>query len=481
MTTSLREGAIAERLAERLAERMSETLAAETANSGELVSVTLPLPLPLSSMDPVTLFEAAVETDERILWEQPSRGLSMVAVGVAAQITAEGPNRFENVATAWRKISAAAVAPDPGACPVRAPVSLGGFSFSAGDGATGNGRESAWGDFPEALLTVPRLLFVSQDDSSWLIASAISGEQSGPQSAADELTTVLARAEAGRDGASAPATLTLSEAITASEWKRAVASIIGEIESTELRKLVLARHVHANSDRPLQIGAALRRLRSRYQRCTTFAFARGESCFIGATPERLVRLDDRTVRIDCLAGTAARGASKAEDAALGKALLADEKERSEHALVVEALRESLAPISTALSIPERPRLLAMANVQHLHTPVEATLAADEDVLGLAARLHPTPAAGGVPQRMACDLIGSYEPFDRGWYAGPVGWTDVRGDGEFVVAIRSALLRGRDAHLYAGCGIVAGSDPGREYEESRMKLEPMLWAMNGANG
>ncbi len=474
MTTSLREDAIAERLAERL----KEAFAAETANTGELVSVTLPLPLPLplSSMDPVTLFEAAVETDERILWEQPSRGSSMVAVGVAAQITAEGPNRFETVATAWRKISAAAVASNPGACPVRAPVGFGGFAF-----ATGNGRESAWGDFPEALLTVPRLLFVSQDDSSWLIASTIRDEHSDPQSAADELTTLLARAEAGSNGASAPATLTLSEAMAASEWKRAVASIIDEIESTELRKLVLARHVQASSDRPLHMGAALRRLRSRYQGCTTFAFARGESCFVGATPERLVRLDDRTVRVDCLAGTAARGASETEDTALGEALLADEKERSEHALVVEALRESLAPISTALSIPERPRLLAMANVQHLHTPVEATLAADEDVLGLAARLHPTPAAGGVPQRMACDLIGSYEPFDRGWYAGPVGWTDARGDGEFAVAIRSALLRGRDAHLYAGCGIVAGSDPGSEYEESRMKLEPMLWAMNGANG
>ena len=467
MTTSLQEGTITERL--------KEALAAETASAGELVSVTLPL----HRIDPVAIFEAAVETDERILWEQPSRESSMVAVGVAAQITAEGPNRFEDVATAWRKISAAAVATDPGACPVRAPVALGGFSFSTHDLATSNGRESAWGDFPEALLTVPRLLFVSQGDSSWLIASTTIGERSGPQSAADELATILARIEAGSNSASATTNLALSETMTASEWKHAVAAIIDEIESTELRKLVLARHVHASSDRPFQIGAALRRLRSRYQRCTTFAFARGESCFIGATPERLVRLDDRTVRVDCLAGTAARGANGAEDAALGEALLEDKKERGEHALVVEALRESLAPISTALSIPERPRLLAMANVQHLHTPVEATLADGEDVLGLAARLHPTPAAGGVPQRMACDLIASYEPFDRGWYAGPVGWTDARGDGEFVVAIRSALLRARDAHLYAGCGIVAGSDPGREYEESRMKLEPMLWAINGA--
>ncbi|MCH8026477.1 MAG: isochorismate synthase, partial [Chloroflexi bacterium] len=421
MTTSLQEGAIAE----RLMNAFKEAFAAETANSGELVSVTLPLP----RVDPVTLFEAAVETDERTLWEQPSRGSSMVAVGVAAQITAEGPNRFEDVATAWRRMAAAAVASDPGACPVRAPVGLGGFAFAAG-----NGRESAWGDFPEALLMVPRLLFVSQGDLSWLIASTISGEHSDPQSVTDELSTLLARAEAGSNTTSAATRLTLTEAMNASEWKSAVAAIVNEIESTELRKLVLARHVHASSDRPLRVGAALRRLRSRYQSCTTFAFARGESCFIGATPERLVRLDDRTVRIDCLAGTAARGANETEDAALGEALLADKKERSEHALVVEALRETLAPISTALSIPARPRLLAMANVQHLHTPVQATLADGQDVLGLTARLHPTPAAGGVPQRMACDLIGSYEPFDRGWYAGPVGWTAARGEGEFSVAI-----------------------------------------------
>jgi isochorismate synthase len=224
----------------------------------------------------------------------------------------------------------------------------------------------------------------------------------------------------------------------------------------------------------------LRRLKDRYAACTTFAFARDDSCFIGSTPERLVRLDGRAVRANCVAGSAPRGATEDEDRALGKALLYDKKEQHEHALVVSALREALAPYCADLNVPEEPNLLKMPNVQHLHTPVDGVLRDDLHVLDLVACLHPSPAVGGVPQELTSARIESYEPFDRGWYAGPVGWFDSSGDGEFVVAIRSALLREQDVHLYAGCGIVEGSDPEREYAESQLKLEPILWAMSGSD-
>src|SRR5262249_44613983 len=188
--------------------------------------------------------------------------------------------------------------------------------------------------------------------------------------------------------------------------------------------------------------------------------------------------DGRTVRTDCLAGSTRRGANHDEDRALGEALLADRKERHEHALVVRALHDALVPFCPHLSAPETPTLLCMPNVQHLYTPLEGVIQRECNILTLVEKFHPPPACGGFPQEAALSLLRRYEPFDRRWYAGPIGWIDSRGGGEFVVAIRSALLQGCEAVLSAGCGIVAGSDPEREYEESCLKLRPMLWAMNG---
>jgi isochorismate synthase len=257
-----------------------------------------------------------------------------------------------------------------------------------------------------------------------------------------------------------------------------VRDTLREIRGSAVEKVVLARQVTARAERSIDAAAVLRRLREGYPQCTVFAFARGDACFLGATPERLVRLEGRAVRADPLAGSAARGATEDEDRRLGDALLADEKERREHGLVVGAVRDALEPVCSHLDVPETPELLRMPNVQHLHTPIRGVLAGEASILELVERLHPTPAAGGLPRDAALSLIRRYEPFDRGWYAGPVGWVDGGGNGEFAVAIRSALLRGHEALLYAGCGIVAGSDPEREYAESCLKLRPMLWALNG---
>ena len=159
-------------------------------------------------------------------------------------------------------------------------------------------------------------------------------------------------------------------------------------------------------------------------------------------------------------------------------LLADPKERREHVLVVEAVRQALLPLCQELWAPPSPQVLRTPHVQHLHTPIEGRLREGTGLLEVVARLHPTPAVGGAPQKAALALIDACETFDRGWYAGPVGWLDGSGDGEFVVAIRSALLRGREAHLYAGCGILPDSDPRREEQESLLKLKAMLTALGG---
>jgi isochorismate synthase len=260
-------------------------------------------------------------------------------------------------------------------------------------------------------------------------------------------------------------------------WKEKVFSIVKEIESGAVDKLVLARSMNVHSPQQFDPGVVLQKLRVGYSHCTLFAFASKQRCFVGATPERLLRLKGRTARTDCLAGSTRRGATADEDQALGEALLADRKERREHALVMLALRNVLEPLCARLSTPETPSLLRLPNVQHLHTPIKGELREASDIFTLVAALHPTPATGGLPQETACPFLRTYEDFDRGWYAGPVGWVDGQGGGEFAVAIRSALLHGREARLYAGCGIVEGSDPEREYAESCLKLRPMLWALN----
>jgi isochorismate synthase len=226
----------------------------------------------------------------------------------------------------------------------------------------------------------------------------------------------------------------------------------------------------------VSLETALRRLASDYRGCAVFAFAVGDACFMGATPERLVAVHDSTATTMALAGSFPRGASPDEDARLAERLRHDPKERLEHALVVDALREDLAPVCLRVVADAEPRIHALANVQHLVTPVRAQLRAGNGVLDVVRRLHPTPAVGGYPRERALELIREREGLDRGWYAAPLGWADARGDGEFVVGLRSALIRDGTATLFAGCGIVGASDPETEFAELGWKLRPMRNAL-----
>ena len=253
--------------------------------------------------------------------------------------------------------------------------------------------------------------------------------------------------------------------------------IVQEIQRGAVQKVVLARELRLRARADFDVDIALRRLAAAAGHCTLFVLDTGSGCMIGATPERLIHLQGQTVQVDCLAGSTARGDTEHADRRLGEALLHSDKDRREHGLVVGTLREALSSYCLSLQVPDAPRLLRLPDVQHLHTPLQGTLPAGSSILDLAARLHPTPGVGGVPRPEALDLIRVQERLGRGWYAGPIGWTDAHGGGEFVVGIRSALVRGSEAWLYAGCGIVKGSDPRSEYEESCLKLRPMLAALS----
>jgi isochorismate synthase len=259
-------------------------------------------------------------------------------------------------------------------------------------------------------------------------------------------------------------------------WDRLVGLFAGAVGRGRLDKVVLARRVALRSPLELDPVNALRRLAAAGPESTTFAFVRGGVTLLGATPERLARTEGRAFRTGAIAGSAPRGADAAEDARLAAGLLASDKDREEHAVVVAMLRDALGPIVERLDVAPAPGILALRHVQHLVTPMEGVLRDETGILALAERLHPTPAVGGEPREAALALIAEHEGFDRGWYAGPVGWLGADGDGELMVALRCGLLNGQEATLFAGCGIVADSDPAREWEESRIKLRPIVSAV-----
>ncbi|MGM0506820.1 MAG: isochorismate synthase, partial [Bacteroidota bacterium] len=211
--------------------------------------------------------------------------------------------------------------------------------------------------------------------------------------------------------------------------------------------------------------------------CTNFLIRSGDSpLFLGASPERLVSLNRNRIHTDGLAGSTARGASAGEDDALGQTLMKSPKERSEHQYVVREILDQLRPFTREIDHPKQPRLKKLHNVQHLYTPITAQANREMSVHDLARTLHPTPAVGGTPRMVALQTLTRFEPFGRGWYSGPIGWSDLTGNGEFCVAIRSALIDHTSARLFAGSGIVADSDPDREWEETNMKFRPILEAL-----
>jgi len=261
------------------------------------------------------------------------------------------------------------------------------------------------------------------------------------------------------------------------QWERAVAEAVTAIKAGSLRKVVLAQDLFATASDPIDVRALLRWLASRYPDCFTFAC----DGMVGATPELLIRQTGRQVSALVLAGTTPRGGDPAEDEALGTALLASAKDTEEHAYAVASMREALEPLCDELDSQPRPALIKLPNLQHLGTWVRGTLAAEgtpKSALGLAATVHPTAAVCGTPTGTALELIRELEHMDRERYAGPVGWVDAEGNGEWGIALRCAQLSGRTARLFAGCGIVAGSDPAAELAEAQVKFRPMRGAVEG---
>ena len=416
---------------------------------------------------------------EVILIERPMPdAVSVLGIGRALEIVSDaGGVRAENAsgevigaeagpalaaaAVLWRRLSANLVAEDEPGLPGTGLVALGGFAF---DPATAPGPP--WEGFPGVLLRVPALAVSRVRGRTFACVL---------DPALDELLELPAAPAA----AAPPARhLELEPAIPAAEWMNIVRRATALLRAGEAEKVVLARELVARADGVVNAGAVARSLRAAYPACFTYLVSGADgTAFAGATPELLVRRQGITAMCQPMAGSTARGRDEAEDEALAAELLASAKNRSEHQVTAAGVGDALAPFASEVELG-RPEVVRYTNIQHLATTVRARLLYDDPApaLRLAAALHPTPAVAGFPRGAAVRLISALEGLERGWYAGGVGWTDARGDGEFAVALRCGLLWEDGARLYAGVGVMPDSDPDRELEETELKLRALLGAL-----
>ena len=408
----------------------------------------------MSSLIPVTtvrlgehlsLLQLLPADSSPLSWVRGNEGL--VGWGVYATHVVSGKNRFEDARTWWHQqlenFSIANSVQGSGT----GPVLFTSFSFDRND---------------ESVLVIPQVIVGNKGDSSWITWI---GESAQPVLAATA-------------PAFTPNSFTFSEGtISADSWKERVAQAITRIESGAVDKVVLARDINATAEKDIDQRAILSKLNVEYPSTWTFAV----DGLVGATPELLLRLSRGMVTSRVLAGTIPKTGDDEKDLALAGSLARSSKDLEEHEYAVRSVAEALEPFCTSTNVPESPFVLHLANVMHLATDVTGALIEGKkhvDAFALLKSLHPSAAVCGTPRNIAFDIIDEIEGMNRGRYAGPVGWIDARGDGELGIALRTGQIEGRTVAIYAGCGIVAGSNPEKEVEESNAKMIPMRSALHG---
>lgn len=380
-------------------------------------------------------------------------GEGLIGFGEALRLTAAGTQRMTNLAEAWREVSAAAGIDDRVQASGSGLVAFGSVAFAS---------ESKL----ESVLIVPKFVLGLRDGRAWITAISTTAEEAfaGASTTPDFVSDVQSYAPASR--------LNFGEgAFTSSAFMAGVALAVTSIREHEIDKVVLARDIRAELPQGFDLRATLVRLATRFGSCWTYSV---DGTF-GASPELLVRVADGQVSARVLAGTAGRGTDPSIDKAISSALAASGKNRSEHAFAVDSLVRSLAPYCEAIEADAEPFSLALPNLWHLASDVQGVLRQSASAMDLAAALHPTAAVAGTPTTLAQAKIAELEPFDRGRYAGPVGWLGSNGDGEWAIALRGAQITDDQVTAYAGCGIVAESDPEAELAETELKFSSIRTA------
>jgi salicylate biosynthesis isochorismate synthase/menaquinone-specific isochorismate synthase len=455
----------------RLRRAVDQAVRRARSRGGEaLAAVSLPL---AADADPAAVAVASRRAGEPwFCFEQPERGAAALgALGCVRAFEARGERRFAEVAAAWRSLASEASG-DAG----EQLVAVGGFAFAAAGGGVPD-----WAGFAPASLHVPEAALLRRDGAVSVTLAALAT----PDDTADDLVARVERRAAELRAAPLPLLdpdpaghTRVVSTMPPEHYEAAVAAAVARIRGGELAKVVLAREVAVHAPAPHDAAAVFGVLREAFPSCFVFCAGRGDAAFLGASPELLVRREGLRASSLALAGSTRRSADPAVDDHLGERLMQSAKDRSEQRIVAERILATLEPHAVWTTAAPEPVLVKVANIQHLGTPIRAQLAAPVPAVELAGVLHPTPAVGGEPLERAAPLIPALEGLDRGWYAGPVGWTDANEDGEFCVALRCALLRGPVARCYAGVGVVADSDPAAELAETEIKLAALLPVLAG---
>jgi salicylate biosynthesis isochorismate synthase/menaquinone-specific isochorismate synthase len=472
--------ALSARDRERLQRRVKEALRRARRHGEALAAITVAVD---PSVDPSAVIAASrrgatADADAWFCFEQPDRERAALgALGTATALEASGPDRFKVVAKRWRTLASRAACDPPDGPRGCGPIAVGGFAFAPEGGAAPH-----WAGYAAASLHVPEVALVRRGDDVRLTLCVLATPD-------DTVEDLVARAERRvgelRFGVGLPlldpdpaGRYRVASAMPPEHYEQAVARGVERIVAGELDKIVLAREVVVHAPVDHDPAAVLGVLREAFPACHLVCAGRGDAAFVAASPELLIRRDGERAATLALAGSTRRSADPAVDDHLGERLLRSTKDREEQAIVARRIARTLRPYAVWVTAPEEPEVVKMANIQHLGTPIRAQLSRSVSAIELAGLLHPTPAVGGEPLSVAAPLIPALEGLDRGWYAGPVGWTDLDEDGEFVVALRCALLRGREARCYAGVGVVRDSDPAAELAETEVKLQALLPVLAG---
>ncbi len=368
-------------------------------------------------------------------------GQGLIGWGEAKRLTATGPNRISELALAWKNYVRELEIVDTVSLPGSGPVAFGTIAFADNSAA-------------ESVLIMPRVVIGRRDDRFWITS-------------VDDSKLPAATVWA----TNAPLQLTPGE-LGRTEFSELVDRAVAMIKADQLEKVVLARDLIGTVPADFDLRSSLGKLASRFQTCWIYSV----DGMFGASPELLVRVSHSQVSARVLAGTAARGTDPSVDQAISKALAESHKNLAEHEFAVKSLVSALEPFCDHVDADTEPFSLALPNLWHLASDVHGVLKQDSSVLDLASALHPTAAVAGTPRAKALEVISELEPFDRGRYAGPVGWIGADGDGEWVIALRGAQLRAGKITAYAGCGIVSESDGESELTETDLKFQPIIGSL-----
>lgn len=423
----------------------------------------------------LALFEAGEKKfkGKRFFWQNPEKTHTIVGLGHAHVLTAENhQGRFEDIKSNWQSLCKQIVNEES----FIEPVLFGGFSFDPL-----NKTQSVWHQFPEAYFTVPTFQLVIKNERAYISIHLITKKEdtfTEFEMLRNERDKLIHAAQVSEPVTYKKPVVTGREELKKESYLSSIQKVTNVIKAKQAEKVVIARVLRLDFDKDLSASSALYQVSKEQPESYLFGLEAEDQFFFGATPERLVKVEDRSALSAGLAGSIPRGKTVEKDTELGSELLNDKKNRSEHQYVVDMISKVFAAHCSEQLVPKKPKLMKIRDIQHLYTPVEGKLKAGSSLIDLVRDLHPTPALGGEPKQSALSLIRQYETMNRGFYAAPIGWIDAKGNGEFAVAIRSALLDKKEAYLYAGGGIVEDSTPESEYAETWVKFRPMLRALGG---